>query len=158
MLPKFKYLHGYTLIELVVVVTIVLAISSLGLANYNKYNDSQRLKQAAKTFRNNIRLAQTKARSADIPDSTACPVYVGYVLYYIDSSSYGIKLKCRNGGSDTYPLYFQWSFNLPQTVEFNNSFSDIVYQADGALPPTSNITINGVTDSININSSGEITE
>lgn len=86
---------GFTLIELIVVVSIsLLAVGGL-IVNYNNYNDNQKLKQAALTLKNNLRYAQTLAASAKKPAS-GCTQLVGYGVQFA-SSSYTITAQCTEG-------------------------------------------------------------
>lgn len=69
----YTFRNGFSLIELVVAITIVFLLSGIGIASYNSFNETQSLKQEALDLKNNLRLAQNKALSNEkICGQTAC--------------------------------------------------------------------------------------
>lgn len=57
---------GFTLVELLVVVSILAILLSIGIASYNNFNKSQQLKQAQENISATIKLAQTRAQTNDL--------------------------------------------------------------------------------------------
>lgn len=89
-------LQGFTLIELVVVVGILLLIGSGVIVNYNAFNENQRVKQVALTLKTNLRLAQTKALSGYKPqDPYTCNELEGYTVTFT-ANQYSTQAKCAS--------------------------------------------------------------
>ena len=93
--------RGFTLIELVVAILVILLLVSAVLSNYNNFNENQKVKQAALTLKSDLRLGQTKALSAQKPTSIICDSLVGYEIVFSTVgavSSYDIRAVCSNAG------------------------------------------------------------
>jgi len=72
--PKLSTLSpklGFTLIEVLIVMTIIGIIFGLGMAQYSKFNRSQIVVQAAQELKNNLRFAQNKAIAGEKDCSSA---------------------------------------------------------------------------------------
>lgn len=111
---------GFTLIELLVAMGIIVLIAGGVIASYDKYNNSQRLKQAAQTFKNDLRLAETKALSGQKP-SSGCTQLLGYQVSFTQNS-YVIQAKCSEGLAGetvtvTLPLGITFA-SVPQVILF----------------------------------------
>jgi len=73
---------GFTLIELIIVVTVILVISVVTLLNYNAYTDKQRVKQAGLTLRSDLRSTQTKATAGQKPVVCSEATLVSYQVTF----------------------------------------------------------------------------
>jgi prepilin-type N-terminal cleavage/methylation domain-containing protein len=73
-----SFMRGFTLIEMLVVVTITGLTVGGGIAAYNRFNDRQKVLQAAKTVVNQLRLVQKQADAGEKPDG--CGVLDGYAV------------------------------------------------------------------------------
>jgi prepilin-type N-terminal cleavage/methylation domain-containing protein len=87
----FNY-SGFTFIELMVVIVIAATLSTLGVASYSNYNDTQRLKQTAYTLKNNLRLAQTNATSANVPSGCTSQTFLGYSVSFYNGPPAGYTI------------------------------------------------------------------
>ncbi len=76
--PFFSLQKGFTLIEILVSITILLLIVGGGIAAYTRFNDRQQLVQSAKNMQSSFRLAQKKSRAGDKPE--ACNRLEGYSI------------------------------------------------------------------------------
>ncbi len=94
----FGALAGFTMIELVVVMGVIVLLTSIGAAGYNGFNDTQKLKQTGLTLKNNLRVAQTKAIAASKP-SSGCTTLMGYVATFT-ANGYAINPQCTDGVID----------------------------------------------------------
>lgn len=114
--------HGYTFIELLVSVAIVIVVTGGVIVNYNTYNDSQKARQSALTVKNNLRLAQSRATNGDKPAS-GCTSLVGYEVRFA-ASAYTVQARCDpeglvEGSDQVYPLESGITFSpIPSTVVF----------------------------------------
>lgn len=107
-----KVPNGFTLIELIVSISILMLLVGGLLTSYNNYTQSQLIKQTAQTVKANVRLAQSKALSGVKPAS-GCTELVGYTLTFTQLT-YSFQAECTEGlvGSVT-------QISLPQSVSFS---------------------------------------
>lgn len=104
---------GYSFIELIVIIGILMLVVSGSIASYASFQDKEKVKQAALTLKSNLRLAQSKAVSGEKPvlsnatPSADCKKLMGYVLQFTETY-YSIQAQCihsdgtqGNAGSGT---------------------------------------------------------
>jgi prepilin-type N-terminal cleavage/methylation domain-containing protein len=84
---KFSFLpsSGFTMIEMLLSVSIMLVLVGGGVAAFVTFNDSQQLKGATKELQTYMRVAQTKARLGDRPPT--CGRLDGYAVRVAESSN-----------------------------------------------------------------------
>lgn len=112
--------NGFTLIEMIITVSLILLFTALGIAQYNTYNEKERVRQAFLTLRTDLRLAQTKADSALKPDVCGDTVFDGYQVS-ITENTYTINAKCGATTSDMTVVY------LPNGVTFSPNPEQFVF-------------------------------
>ncbi|MBI5019119.1 prepilin-type N-terminal cleavage/methylation domain-containing protein [Candidatus Gottesmanbacteria bacterium] len=97
---------GFTLVELLIVISILIIMLGAGLATFNSFNRRERLKQTALTLKSTLRLAQTKAISVEKPTS-GCTSFTGMYVSFT-ATTYSIGHQCNPegivGGSETVTL------------------------------------------------------
>ncbi|MBU0979104.1 MAG: prepilin-type N-terminal cleavage/methylation domain-containing protein [Patescibacteria group bacterium] len=82
--------HGFSLIELVVAIAIMILLLGGGIAAFAKFNDKQKLLSASRELGQLLRIAQTKARAREIPDDGVCdPVDNPIMAYRVISDGAG---------------------------------------------------------------------
>lgn len=124
---KFFIKHsGFTLIELIIALSIIGLLSTLGLAYYQDFNRRQIVVQVAKDLKNNLRLAQSKALTGE--KDCAIGICGGTTLgcgndgaektlvgWFVDFSTKQIYGKCDN------TLFWPTSFaeRIPSNVSIN---------------------------------------
>jgi len=119
---KQSFFPGFSLIELLVVVTITGILFGVGVAKYTDFNRSQILEQAAQELKNNLRLAQTKAASGEKP--VGCTGGLdGYQVSFSLPRTYQIQAKCGGSLVGTPNI-----FNLPSVLEFSSLPSPILFK------------------------------
>lgn len=123
--------RGFTLVELLIVVTILVLILGSGLASFTAFNRRERLKQTALTFKSNLRLAQTKAISAEKP-LTGCTEFFGMRIAFT-ASGYSMQHECTPEGLVSTVS----TVVLPSGVSFLAVPSDFSFRA---LSGTANIS------------------
>lgn len=84
-------MKGFTLIELVIAVSISLLATGVIIVNYNSYNATQRLRQTALTFKNDLRFIQAKAANGEKPSE--CSSLTGWVMT-VAADSYAYQASC----------------------------------------------------------------
>lgn len=102
-LNKLRELKGFTLVELLIVSTIMGILFSVGLAGYNNFNRRRIVREAALELLNNLRFAQEKALNGEKP--SGCSLLNGWKLEFI-SGGYQIKAACTNGEFGTKDFSF----------------------------------------------------
>ena len=114
---------GFTLVELLVVITIFVLASTLVLAGYLTFERNQRLKNAASQLKGDIRFTQNKALTGDKLDVGVCggtTVLAGwYVRFQMSSSSsYTINGDYLCGAVET--IFGSRTFVFPKGVTLSN--------------------------------------
>ena len=112
---KNKLNLSFTLIELLITVTIIFIFSGLSLAYYNNFTQEQQLKNEAKKFVDVLELAKKKALVGDYGDSN---FLYGYRV--ITSTSYYRLVRCQNINCSPYQEIK--TFNIPSNISFLNTY------------------------------------
>lgn len=150
--------QGFTLIELVVTIAISLFITGGIIVNYNSYNSTQTLKQAALTFKNNLRFLQSKANNGEKP-GVACTTLSGWTVS-LYTNTYTYEANCDDtltGNPTVVTLPSGVSFTAipnPNTITFRvlSRGTDLASYADIVLLGS------GKTYTVRISPSGDISD
>lgn len=95
---RIKLQKAFTLIEIMVVISLILLVSLIGLINYSSINKKQSVIQQAKNIASLIQLTQNNAYSQKKPSEDCSPLSA-YIFTFIRSNkTYKIEAKC--GGMD----------------------------------------------------------
>lgn len=116
---------GYTLIELILVISVLTLIASFGIARYNEFNERQAVQQSADTFISNLRLVQAKGLAGDKPEG--CTTLVGWTVEF-GPDSYTMYAQCQPEGIIDGTAV---TVDLPQNVTLSYSRGFITYYALG---------------------------
>lgn len=132
---------GFTLLELMIASTIIIAVTGGILVNYNSFTDRQRLKQSALNLKNNLRLAQSKAIAGQKPPGVACTTLVGFRLTF-QASRYTTQASCQPqglvGNIDTVDLPSGVTFSpVPGSFTFQILTRGLSTNSDASLTLTS---------------------
>lgn len=97
-LPK-KSVRAYTLIEVLVVLSIIGVLFGIGYVSYRDFSRRQELAGVAKNIQGNLRKAQQSALSGVKPEGVACnsQTLIGYDFYMVSNSKYQIRANCAGG-------------------------------------------------------------
>lgn len=120
---------GFSLIELMVVVTLFGIAASLVTASYLTFERNQRIRGAAILLKNDLRLIANKATSGDKGPGGICPASStlgGWYLYVNfaqgSNTSYKFGGDCVTGAAET--IFLEKTVNLPQDTKINRIFYD----------------------------------
>ena len=164
--PK-KLENAFSLVEILVVVSIILLLTGFSVANYNNFNQENLLKKEVNKFIDVLSLVKTKAVTADI--NFDCKVefsideeFAGYQVG-VNTSGYDFKQCCRDVATKAISncgLPIQ-SYNFPANIsEIFGTTSVIFYPlpsgASIATITIKNSSINKCID-ISITANGVIT-
>jgi len=123
---------GFTLIEVLVTVSMVILLSGGVIAAFSTFNENQTLKSTSSEMLSNLRFAQTKAITGDTPSS--CSGLSGYSLTFTADTLdyYTIEAVCSGGSITVNTVY------LPKNVKFLALPSPITFKimGQGVVNPT----------------------
>ncbi len=88
------YNLSFTLIEILVSVSIVLLLSGLGLASYGQQIQEKKLKEEGQKLVDILELAKRKAFAGD-KSNQICNDFNGYQVYFNNPSQYFLRLCCN---------------------------------------------------------------
>ena len=151
--PSLRARGGFTLIELIIVTTIIALLTGIGVASYNNFNQKNIDRSAAKELMNNLRLAQTNARLGRKDPSCTAPLSGWQVVFPAGNTSYQIEGVC---GATTFGLK---TFSLPTGVTIAGSnfmFVALSGKTDQANDLTITVTGIGLTLPMRVTKDGEI--
>jgi len=148
---------GFTLVEVIVSVGIAISLIGAIIVNYNAHNDTQTLKQAALTLKNDLRLAQSKALAGEKPASD-CTELVGYSITF-SVGSYSLRAQCSPEGA----IGPTTTVTLPSGVTFSplpSSFTFRVLSRGTTLAGVTPITLMGFAKSyrLEVSTGGDISD
>lgn len=91
---------GYTLIEILVGLTIIAILFAIGYVNFRDFARRQAIAGAAKLLQGDIRLAQQQALSGQKPDDPKCKdpnILNGYFFDITSDTEYKVYASCSGG-------------------------------------------------------------
>ncbi|MBI5127128.1 prepilin-type N-terminal cleavage/methylation domain-containing protein [Candidatus Roizmanbacteria bacterium] len=112
---------AFTLIELIVTLSIILIFVTLTLPNFNIYSQQLKLKNDAQKFVDIFELAKKKAITSDLYDQS-CSQFNGYRIT-LDANSYILKFGCAG------------VYQNIQTYNFDPNNTSITGVGDFDFPP-----------------------
>lgn len=139
---KFK---GYSLIEVLVVMTIIGVLFSLGYASYRNFSRRQTLMGLAKQVEGDLRLAQQMALSGEKPSACDGKTLESVRFGVTTSSPYNYKIRTVCGVGPDFPIIKSYDFSTGISFDFTNfGTNPITFKtvANGTNIPT------GFTDSL----------
>jgi len=136
---KFRTgVEGFTLIEMIVAITLMMILLGVTISGYASYNSKQNIKQAALNLKSNLRTARTNAMSGKKPlECTVEETLIGYEVSFT-TSSYTITPRCSVTDSIAEGVL---SVQLPPGIEFSEipstfTYSPLTQGVSGILPTT----------------------
>lgn len=118
---------GFTLIEIIVSLTIIILLTALAIPNLSRFNEEQAIRSEADKFISVVRQAQTNAQARIQPDDssyTSCPQ--GTELYWQVSlqsdTSYAMGWVCDAAApTSTATFHPKLTVNLPSAFRLNST-------------------------------------
>jgi prepilin-type N-terminal cleavage/methylation domain-containing protein len=156
--------NGYTLIEILITLTIIGLIFGFGYVSFREFSRRQALTSAARSIKGDLRLAQELALSGNKPtmeiNCNSPYVLNGYYFRRNSATNYTIEPSC-SGGAVTTPTK---SVNMPVDIVITSlSVNPILFKILGEgnnITDSATITLTqtstGKTGTITITSGGEI--
>ena len=92
--------YAYTLIELLIGISIISIIFSVGFASYRDFSRRQALIGVTKAIVSDLRLLQQKSLAGEKPDS--CTTLSGYQMDITSSTVYNFQAVCSTGAILNY--------------------------------------------------------
>lgn len=119
----YKVKHAFTLIELLIVITLFGLSTSLITASYLTFERNNRVKQASLTLKNDLRLVQNYALTGNknSPPAT-CPIgdnirLNGWYIYLVGgANNYAVKLSCIDISNGNISNITNKTVTLPRDV------------------------------------------
>lgn len=107
---------GFTLIEVLIVLTVVSILSAVGFANFREYSRRQGLVSVARLVREDLRVAQQYALTGKKPSSGNCSSSTdpldGYDFSILSSTSYVLRARCPGKLNDIKSVTLQDGYTV----------------------------------------------
>ena len=104
--------NGYTLIELLFVMVVMVILFSVGYANYRSYSIRKQVQSVADQIKSTLRYAQESALSGRLP--TGCTNFAGYALEFDEVNGiYQVGAYCNGVLDTTSGFYKTTTVSLP---------------------------------------------
>ena len=152
---------GYTLLEILVSLTVIGLLFSLGFVNFRDFSRRQALLGVARSVKGEIRLTQERALSGRKPADPSCNspnTLDGYNFRVVSANNYTIEASCTGGTVSVK------SVDLPPDVSISTpSPNPILFKVLGQgtnIPAEATLTLTqaetGNTQVITIGAGGEV--
>lgn len=137
--------HGFTLLEIIIVITVVSLIFGLGMRRLLDFNKVQNIKGAGANLKNTIRVVQNKALSSLKPSGLSCRDGLdlsGYSMqWFEDTNLTQIDSICGGSLSNN-----ETEYKLSKDVIYDNSGTIEFYVLGKGASSNQTITIRGYTN------------
>lgn len=152
---KQSKLSGFTLLELLISVTIMMLLVGMGVASFITFNERQQLVGAAKELQEFFRSAQTRSRTGDIP--AGCGAFSGYnIQMAIDNPSVQMYAVCSTG--NVLRSEKTLTGGVRPTVAINMTFLNLKGGVTNASSVVLRLPSGSLTYSFKVTAGGEITQ
>lgn len=159
---------GFTIIELLVVFTIMITLAVAGVAAYSRVNETQRLSLAVTQVTNLLQKAKIRTQNQTIPDS--CTRLSRYEVRFCTDDSlvtcegekaYELVAVCSEAGGETPVLIEDYSFPSDVDLDGPATTTGVVgfEQFTGGVRGTGNIVLDhvrGNSKTITVSQGGSI--
>lgn len=155
--------EGFTFIELIIVVAILMVLSLGVIVNYNSYTDRERVRQSGLTMKSDLRLVASKVNSGVKPAN--CTTLVSYEVSFYKECADDISRSCYSITPMCVPVTDEppTTVYLSKEVHFQSADQTIRFlplSAGTNLSTDAEITLGGLTTvyHIKVSPSGTISD
>jgi prepilin-type N-terminal cleavage/methylation domain-containing protein len=129
---------GFTLIELIVVITVIGILSTVGVASFVEYSRTQIVRTAVAEYVTILNTARSRTFSQVKPSACTDKIMDGYTVTVTSESTYEFRAEC----GDANPLVELKT--LPPTLTFSEPFPSYFFHLlTGGVTGFGNTTISG---------------
>lgn len=148
--------RGFTLIEVLVTLSIAMLLTGGGIAAFIRFNDRQSVQTAARQLQTVLRSAQVKARAGETP--SGCDRLTGYRVQTTASNSQVVLSAVCTNGVITHTVS-----NLPNNVISEGSYAITFANLYGGVTGTTTVTLRTAGAAVNrysflVTAGGEISD
>lgn len=119
--------RSFTIIELIITISIIIVFSGLIIPFFNQFNLEQQLKNESKKVINFLELARKKAISGDLKNFS-CVNFTGY-LVTINTTNLQIYLCCGSAtGNSCLNQYQITTYNLPSQISVTTGLGNFQFK------------------------------
>lgn len=153
---------GFTLIELIVSVTIMILLVGGGIAAFITFNDKQQLQGSTKMLQTYMRTAQTKARVGDRPED--CDRLLGYQVGVAQgTSTITLAAICGETGNETELVVQTAELANVESIEVEGGGNlEVLFKVlHGGTEDSGDITVystGGASETFRVSAGGEISD
>src|SRR3989344_1318041 len=147
--------NGYTLIELLVGMTIITVVFTVGIAGFRSFSRRQALTGVVKSVISDLRSSQQFALTGQKPTGN-CPLLNGYSFKITSSATYQILANCD-------PDIITKTVNLPSGISISPNLSTVQFKVLGqgtnlteSLVLTLTNSVAGITNFVTIGTGGNV--
>lgn len=121
--------YGYSLVEIIIVVTIIVLFTGLGVASYSRFTAQQEVDGETNVILNLLETARSKSINRDLDQKSFlnCEPFGGYKLK-IDKTTQKYLLSVQCGADGNYDAIR--SFPMKATVGINAPVAEITFEPD----------------------------
>jgi len=114
--------QAFTLIELMISISIMAILGSLSIAGFNSFNQVQVLKTSTAEVATMLDLARSRAQSQIKPPGLCSSTNTlgGYLVKIVSNKNYALFLRCSGSGASTDVLVSEENRNLPSGLVFSS--------------------------------------
>lgn len=111
-----RKVKGYTLIELLVAITISIIVFSIGFVGYREFSRRQDLAGVKKNLMSDLRLIQQLSLTGQKPSGASCSMLNGHTFTLTSSTSYQLIANCIDGNTIIKTVTFTNGVTLTATT------------------------------------------
>lgn len=108
---------AYTLIEILIAISITAVLFGFGFAGYREYSQRQVLFAAARAVKSDLRSLQEKALSGEKPVACAGKILEGYRFDIIPTTLYRMSALCSGSVVDIQDKSVELGFTIAATID-----------------------------------------
>lgn len=142
MVKNNKTQNSFTLIELLITISIIVILTSLTIPFYNQYTAEQQLKNEGKKIVDLLELARKKAISADLA-SYSCSSNTDFTGYQVTANNqFRIDLCCGTSNTPCSNTNQITTYNLPSQISVSSLPNNFRFtNLEGKTSSSTQITI-----------------